>query len=97
MYAKLESGVLKYAPKYITVDGSNVWNASASDYIALGWYPVIYTDAPEIDEHHEAIPSWSQESVCIRQTWTVIEIPEPSDDDELDDEQVARVLMGETL
>lgn len=97
MYAKLIDSELTTAPKYLTVNELHVWNASASEYIAQGWYPVIYTEAPETDEHHYAESSWEQESDCIRQTWTVVEIPKPQDDDELDEAQAMAVLLGEKL
>lgn len=97
MYAKPIDGALKRAPIYITVNGANVWNASAEDYLSLGWYPVIYTDEPETDEDHYAVASWSQESDCIRQTWTIVEIPKPTDEDEISDEEAMRILMGEDL
>lgn len=97
MYAKLIDGALKRAPIYITVNGANVWNASVEDYLSLGWYPVIYTDAPETDDKHYAESSWSQESDCIRQVWTIVEIPEPTDEDEISDEEAMRILMGEDL
>lgn len=97
MLAKLVDGKLVKAPVSIQIDDYNVWNASEEQYIAQGWYPVIYTDAPDTDVRHYAEYSWSQESDCIRQTWTVYEIPEPSDDDEIDDMQVMAVLMGEEL
>lgn len=97
MYAKLESEALIKAPKYITVDDAHVWNATEEDYLSLGWYPVIYTDAPDTDDKHYAESAWTQESDCIRQTWTVIEIPEPTDEDEISDEDAMRILMGESL
>ncbi len=92
MYARLKDNGLEKAPIYITVNGANVWNASAEDYLRLGWYPVIYTDAPETDEDHYAEASWEQESDCIRQTWTVIE---RSDDEEIDYDEAGHILLGE--
>ena len=92
MYAKLIEGILQEAPVYITVGNQHVWNAPASEYLAQGWYPVIYTDEPETDEDHYAVASWSQESDCIRQTWTVVE---RSDDEEIAYDEAGHILLGE--
>lgn len=97
MLAKLEDGKLVKAPVYIPVDGFNVWNATEEQYLEQGWYPVVYVDAPYTDAWHYAEYTWVQETDCIRQTWTVHEIPEPSDEDEIDDSQVLSILTGDSV
>lgn len=97
MFGKLVDGALVTAPKVLLIDGMKVWNASAENYASLGWYPVVYTDSPETDPWHYAECFWEQDEHCIRQKWTVKEIPEPQDEDEIDDAQVMSILMGETV
>lgn len=97
MYAKIENNRLVKAPNYLVINNQKVWNASESNYIEQGYYPVIYTDAPETDDKHYAEESWTLENDQIIQIWSVIEIPTPSDEDELTDDQIVIVLTGGEL
>ena len=94
MYGKLENDKLVKAPVFLVVNEQKVWNAPSEVYRSQGWYPVVYTNAPEVDDWYYAEPSWEVEEERIVQVWTVIEVPVPTDDDELTDEQAFIVLTG---
>ena len=49
MYAKLQNGMLRSAPKTVTWNGCTVNNPSAEKLMELGYKPVVYTDMPEPD------------------------------------------------
>ena len=91
MYAKLENDNLTFAPDFLTVGNTHVWNAPVSVYLEQGWYPVIYTEEPTVDDAHYAESSWTQEQDSIVQTWTVYE---KSDDDEIEYDEVGRIMTG---
>lgn len=97
MWGKLVNGALVKAPVCITVGEFTVWNATAEEYKEQGWYPVIYTEEPVVDEWHYAEPSWVQEEDCIRRVWTIEVLPEPSDEDELSDDDVMKILTGASV
>ena len=86
-YARLENGILTYAPKSLIINDAKVWNASEAEYIAQGWYPVIYTDAPVTEEGYHAESSWAQEGDEIVQTWEVVE-------NEITAEELLDILTG---
>ena len=88
MYAKLENENLILAPKYLTINNAHVWNAPASEYLAQGWYPLVYTDAPETEEGYRAEYHWEQDDNAIVQVWVIVE-DEPSADEIMD------ILMGD--
>ena len=97
MYAKLINGALQKAPLYLEIDSEHVWNASEAQHRSCGYYPVVFTDCPDTDDQHFAEASWQQREDDILQVWTIIEIPEPDDDDEISDEDAWRVIIGEGL
>ena len=88
MYAKLENERLVYAPKFLIVGSLKVWNASESDYIAQGWYPVIRTDAPVTEDGYYAESYYEQEDKQIVQKWE-IKVAEPSA------EELLAIITGE--
>ena len=44
MYAKLQNGFLRSAPKTITLDGHTINNPLPEELEQLGYKPVVYTD-----------------------------------------------------
>ena len=88
MYAKFENEILVFAPNSLIVGDTKVWNAPASEYLAQGWYPVIYTDAPETEEGYHAESHWEQDDNSIVQVWEVVE-------DEPSAEEIMDILMGD--
>jgi hypothetical protein len=90
MYAKLINGNLTIAPKMLVIGDTHVWNATAEQYAAQGWLPVVYTDAPEQDGYY-AESGWAEEEGHIVQEWVLIPIPE---DEDIDDAEALQIILG---
>lgn len=94
MYAKLQNGILRSAPKTVTWHNCTVNNPSADKLAELGYKPVRYTDMPENTEsgkHYESV--WEERETEIVQTWTLTEdpvYPEP----ELSADEALNIIMG---
>lgn len=94
MYAKLQNGFLRSAPKTITLDGKTINNPLPEELEHLGYKPVVYTDMPDNTEegkHWES--SWEEGENAIRQVWTLVDdpvYPEP----ELSAEDALNIIMG---
>lgn len=94
MYAKLQSGFLRSAPKTITLDGKTINNPLPEELEHLGYKPVVYVDMPDNTEegkHYES--SWTEEENAIRQVWTLVDnpvYPEP----ELSADEALNIIMG---
>lgn len=76
MYAKLQNGFLRSAPKTVTWNGCTVNNPSAEKLMELGYKPVVYTDMPESTEtgkHYES--SWEETETEITQVWNLVDDP----------------------
>lgn len=90
MYAKLQNGMLRSAPKTVTWNGCTVNNPSADKLVELGYKPVVYTDMPtdaETGKHYES--SWTETEAEIIQTWNFVDDhvypePEPTPEERLD-------------
>ena len=89
MYAKLTDGNLTIAPKMLTIGDNHVWNATAEQYAAQGWLPVVFTDAPEPPEGYTYESGWAEEDNQIVQTWTMVELP-----DDIDDAEALQIILG---
>lgn len=94
MYAKLENGYLRSAPKTITLDGKTINNPYPEELERLGYKPVMYTDMPtEFTEGKHWESSWEEEENAIRQVWTLVDdpvYPEP----ELSADEALNIIMG---
>lgn len=76
MYAKLQNGMLRSAPKTVTWRNCTVNNPSAEKLMELGYKPVVYTDMPESTEtgkHYES--SWEETETEITQVWNLVDDP----------------------
>ena len=90
MYAKLQNGMLRSAPKTVTWNGCTVNNPSAEKLMELGYKPVVYTDMPENTtegKHYES--SWEESDTEIIQVWNLVDDPvypepEPTPEERLD-------------
>ena len=90
MYAKLQNGMLRSAPKTVTWNGCTVNNPSAEKLMELGYKPVVYTDMPENTtegKHYES--SWTETEAEIIQTWNLVDdnvnqVPEHTAEERLD-------------
>ena len=76
MYAKLQNGMLRSAPKTVTWNGCTVNNPSIDKLVELGYKLVVYTDMPENTtegKHYES--SWTETESEIIQTWNLVDDP----------------------
>ena len=88
MYGKLTEGVLTLAPKMITIDGFNIWNATEQQYRSLGYKPVQYAEPPEPPEGYDYELAWEEDDDEIVQTYTLVE-------HELTNDEILAILLGE--
>lgn len=94
MYAKLQNGMLRSAPKTVTWNGCTVNNPSAEKLMELGYKPVVYTDMPAETvegKHYES--TWEETDTEITQVWNLVEnpvYPEP----ELSADEALSIIMG---
>ena len=91
MYAKLQNGILRSAPKTVVWHGCTVNNPSADKLVELGYKPAIYTNMPaEVVEGKHYESTWEETETEIVQTWNLVEDPvypepEPTTDERLDE------------
>ena len=94
MYAKLENGYLRSAPKTITLDGKTNNNPLPEELEQLGYKQVMYVDMPiEATEGKHWESGWEEEENAIRQVWTLVDdpvYPEP----ELSADEALNIIMG---
>ena len=88
MYAKLQNGFLRSAPKTIVLDGKTINNPLPEELEQIGYKPVLYTDMPEATEGKHWESGWTEEENAIRQVWTLVEdtvypTPEPTQEERI--------------
>lgn len=94
MYAKLQNGFLRSAPKTVVWHGCTVNNPSADKLTELGYKPVVYTDMPESAEsgkHYES--AWTEAEAEIVQVWNLADDPEYPEP-ELSSDEALNIIMG---
>lgn len=75
-YAKLnEDGALTYYRQPLRTETRDIFTTDPAILAEYGYYPLRYTDAPEVDEHHAAVPHWEQGDGEIVQVWVIEEVP----------------------
>lgn len=89
MYAKLINGALQSAPKKLIIDDTQVWNAPSDAYLAQGWKPVTFTDAPEAPSGYYYESAWEEDEAEIVQTWVLEKLP-----DDIDDAEAYQIIFG---
>lgn len=92
MYAKLQNGMLRSAPKTVTWRNCTVNNPSDEKLAELGYKPVVYTDMPESTEtgkHYES--SWEETETEITQVWNLVDDPVYPDPPETAEERLDKV------
>lgn len=90
MYAKLQNGFLRSAPKTIVLDGCTINNPLPEELEQLGYKPVVYTDAPagQTDgKHWES--EWAEGETEIRQTWKLVDDPVYPDPEPTPEERIS--------
>lgn len=94
MYAKLQNGFLRSAPKTIVLDGKTINNPLPEELEQIGYKPVMYVDMPtEVTEGKHWESGWTEEENAIRQVWTLTDdpiYPEP----ELSADEALNIIMG---
>ena len=76
MYAKLQNGILRSAPKTVQWRNCTVNNPSIDKLVELGYKPLVYTDMPENTtegKHYES--SWEESDTEIIQVWNLVDDP----------------------
>lgn len=89
MYGKLENGALRYAPRKLPGDGVTIWNPPAEMYLAAGYKPVTFTEAPEAPEGYYYESGWEETADSIVQTWTLVQEP-----DDIDEAEAFDIIFG---
>lgn len=89
MYAKLIDGALNIAPKKLPGDGVTVWNPPNEMYLAAGYKPVTFTEAPEAPDGYYYESGWEEQSEAIVQTWTLKPLP-----DDIDEAEAYDIIFG---
>lgn len=94
MYAKLQNGFLRSAPKTIVLDGRTINNPYPEELEELGYKPVVYTDMPtEVVEGKHWESEWTEEETEIKQVWTFVEDP-IYPETELSADEALNIIMG---
>lgn len=92
MYAKLENGYLRSAPKTVQWQGHTVNNPSADKLAELGYKPVVYTDMPaEAVEGKHWESGWTEEANAIKQVWKLVEDPVYSTPEPTPEERISNL------
>ena len=75
MYAKLQNGFLRSAPKTIVLDGKTINNPLPEELEQLGYKPVVYIDMPtEVTDGKHWESEWVEGDV-IKQVWKLVDDP----------------------
>lgn len=93
MYAKLQNGFLRSAPKTIVLDGKTINNPYPEELEELGYKHVVYTDMPDATEGKHWEAGWTEEENAITQVWTLVDDPVYSEP-ELSAEDALNIIMG---
>lgn len=92
MYAKLQNGILRSAPKTVTWNGCTVNNPSDDKLVELGYKPVRYTDMPTENvegKHYES--TWEETEAEITQMWNLADDPVYPEPPETAEERLDKV------
>lgn len=98
MYAKLQSGFLRSAPKTITLDGKTINNPLPEELEHLGYKPVVYVDMPtEVTEGKHWESGWTEEENAIRQVWTLADDPDYPTPEPTPEERISNLETTDEL
>ena len=88
MYGRIVDVGLKVAPNKLIINDTQVWNAPSEEYLAQGWFPVIFTDTPEAPDGYHYEDAFEQDGNEIIETWHLVE-------NELDADELLNIILGE--
>lgn len=98
MRAKIIDGVFTPAPRKInrTIDGQEYTTYNPTDEMLAeqGWLPVRYTDQPEAPEGYHYEDSFVEDDGEIVQEWTLVEDPDPAEEEVSPDEAMDYLFGG---
>ena len=86
-YGKLIDGAVEFAPNKIKNGNSITYNPTVETLTALGYMPVIVTDAPQTETGYQAVGEWVIEDGQIVLRWH-IETAEPTET------EILSILLG---
>lgn len=89
MYGKLINSELQIAPKKLNGEGVVVYNPPAEMYLAAGYKPVTFTDAPDAPGGYYYESGWEEQTDAIVQTWALMPLP-----DDIDDAEAYDIIFG---
>ena len=72
-YARLDRGNFEYAPNKLVIGDRQIFNASAEEYAALGWLPIVKTEQPESGDGFYFTPTYAESNGKIVQSWEKVE------------------------
>lgn len=94
MYAELQNGFLRSAPKTIVLDGKTINNPLPEELEQIGYKPVVYVDMPtEVTEGKHWESRWEEEENAIKQVWKFVDDPVYPEPD-LSAEEALNIIMG---
>lgn len=103
MYGKLESGILRTAPKKVSYNGKIIFNPLKEILFELGYFLIVHStqplEAPE-GQHYES--HWEQTDAEIRQVWELVDnpeepLPEPTMEERMEIVEGAVLELSEIL
>lgn len=74
MYAKIENGELRGAPRPLKTKQGDVFTNDPAVYFENGYKEVVMTSYPQDGKYY--VSSWSENDTQIVQTWTETDPPE---------------------
>ena len=74
MYAKIENGELRGAPRPIKTEQGDVFTNDPAVYFENGYKEVVMTNYPQDGKYY--VSTWSENDTQIIQTWTETDPPE---------------------
>ena len=89
MYAKIENGELRGAPRPIKTKQGDVFTNDPLIYLANGYKPIKLTDCPSDGKSY--ISSWTETETEIIQVWTEVQ---QSDNDPISDSEALEIITG---
>ena len=74
MYAKLQNGYIRSAPKTVQWQGHTINNPLPEELEELGYKPVVYTDMPtEVTDGKHWESEWEEGEIEIKQVWKLVD------------------------
>lgn len=89
MYAKIENGELRGAPRPLKTENGDVFTNDPTVYLANGYKPIILTDCPS--DGRSYVSSWTETETEITQVWVEVET---SDQDEISADEALRIITA---